>query len=89
MTAVSVHQDAPVLWQVSQDVRFYLVLFLLGVVSRHSSAVITPRLLDHALLAQKVGTLDRAFFIGGFENETISKIQGEDAGFFATQRRDE
>ena len=89
MTSLAVHQYAPVFSQISQQVWLYLVLFVLGIVSRPLATVIAPGLFDHALLAQKVGALDRALFIGSFENETISEIQGEDAGFFPSERRDE
>jgi len=48
--------------------------------------VITPGFLDHAFSFEEIGALDCAFFIGGFENEAISEIQREDAGFLTTKR---
>jgi hypothetical protein len=69
--------------------RLYFVFFLFGIVSGHFSAVVAPRFFDHALFSEKVGTLDSAFLIGGFENETIAEIQSENAGFFAAKRWDE
>ena len=66
--------------------RFNLVFFLLGIVSRHSPAVVTSGAFDHAVLAEEICTLDSAFFIGGFEDQTIAEIQHEDASFLATER---
>jgi hypothetical protein len=63
-----VNDDRSVLRKVSKNVGLYLVLFLLGIVSRHSSTVIAPRPFDHALFAEKVGAFQCAFFIGGFED---------------------
>jgi hypothetical protein len=69
--------------------RFDFVLLLLGVIAGHSSAVITPRPLDHALFSEEICAFQRALFIGGFEDEPISKVQSEDAGFLAAERRNE
>ncbi len=69
--------------------RFYLVLFLFGVVSGHFPAVVAPRFFDYALFSEEIGAFQCAFFIGGFEDEPISKVQREDAGFLPTERRDE
>src|SRR5438552_13855273 len=53
MAALAVNQNASVFWQISQSVRLDLVFFLLGILSRYSSAVIAPRPLDHALFPEK------------------------------------
>ena len=67
----------------------YFVFLLLGIVSGHSSAVVSPRLFDHASFPEEIGAFQCAFFIGGFEDEAISEIQSEDAGFLAAKRRNE
>jgi hypothetical protein len=89
MTALAVNQNASVFRQISQTVWLYFMLLLLGIVSRHSSAVVTPRFLNHAFFPEKVGAFQSAFFVGGFEDQTISEIQSEDAGLLATERRNE
>ena len=89
MTSLGVYQDAVMLLQISQSVRLDLVFLLLGIVPRDSSAVVAPGLFDHALFAKKVGAFQCPFFIGGFEDEAVAKIEGEDARFLPTERRDE
>jgi hypothetical protein len=89
MTSLGVYQDAVMLLQISQSVRLDLVFLLLGIVPRDSSAVVAPRFCDHAPFSEEIGTLRRAFFIGGFEDEAIAEIQSEHARFSATARRDE
>ena len=77
-----------VFWNVPQDVRFDLVLVVLGIVSRHFSAVIAPGFLDHALFSQELGAFQCAFFVGGFEDQAIPEIQSEHTRFFAAERWD-
>ena len=68
---------------------FYLVLFLLGIVSRYSPAVVAPRFFDHAFFAKKIGAFQCALFIRGFEDEAIAEVKREHACFLAAERRDE
>ena len=75
--------------QAAEQVRLDLVFFLLGVVAGHLAAGVAPRLFDHAGFAEEVGAFERAFLVGGFEDESVAQIEREDAGFFATERRDE
>src|SRR6266487_1905680 len=89
VTSFGVHQHASMLLQMAKFMRFDLVLFLLGIVSRHFSAVIAPRPFDYALFPEEVSAFQCAFFIGGFEDQTIAEIQSEDARFFATERWNE
>src|SRR6202022_934282 len=49
--ALAVDNHSRVFRKVSEYVRLHLVLFVLGIVSRHSSAVIAPGLFDHALFS--------------------------------------
>lgn len=63
--------------------RFDFVLFLFGIISRHSSAVVAPGFFDHAPFAEEVGAFQCAFFVSGFEDEAIAEIEREDAGFLA------
>ena len=83
------HENSSVFLQIAQKVWLYFVFLLLGIISRPSSAVVAPGLLDHTLFPEEVGAFQCAFFIGSFEDEAVSKIQGEDTGFLPTERRDE
>ena len=89
MAFLAMYNDASMLRQRTPDVRLDLVFLLLRIVSRHLAIGVAPGFLDDALLAEEVGAFEGAFFVGGFEDETIAEIEGEDASFFASEGRDE
>jgi hypothetical protein len=68
MTAFAVNDNREVLREITEDVRFDFVFFLLGIVARHLTAAVTPRLFDHSLLSEKIRAVHCAFFIRGFED---------------------
>jgi hypothetical protein len=74
MTVFAMENDRRVFRQITQYVRFDLVLFLLRIISRPSPAMIAPGLFDHALFAEKIGAFNSAFFVGGFKNESIANV---------------
>ena len=69
--------------------RLDFVLVLLGVVPRDFAVGVTPRFFDDAFLAEEFGAFERAFFVGRFEDEAVAEVEGEDAGFFASEGRNE
>ena len=89
MPPLAMDDDGRVLRKGTQVVGLNFMLVLLGVVSRHLSARVSPRLFDGAAFAEKVGAFQSAVFIGRSEDQAITEVEGEYAGFFPTQWRDE
>ena len=89
MPPFAMDDDGRVLRQSTKVVGFDFVLVLLGVVPGHLSARVPPRLFDGAAFTEKVGAFQSAVFIGRSEDQAITEVEREDAGFFPTQWRDE
>jgi hypothetical protein len=48
-----------------------------------------PMIFDHSFSPEEIGAFQCAFFIGGFEDQAVAKIQCEDACLLAAKRRNE
>jgi hypothetical protein len=77
MSALAMDEDALVIAQVAQNVRFDLVLVHLVVVPRASAAGVTPRTFDDGSLAKEVGALHSVRLVRSAKNQPVAKIQGQ------------
>ena len=89
MPPLAMDDDGRVLRKGTQVVGLNFMLVLLGVISRHLPARVSPRLFDGAALPEKVGAFQGAVFIGCSEDQPIAEVEGEDTGLFPPQWRDE
>ena len=78
MSALAMDEDALVIAQVAQNVRFDLVLVHLVVVPRAFAAGVTPRTFDDGSLAKEVGALHSVRLVRGAKNQPVAKIQSQD-----------
>ena len=65
------------------------MLLLFAVIARRPAVEEAPSPFDELLLAEKIRALHRAFFIGGFEDHAIAKIEREHLRLPSAQRRNE
>ncbi|MDB6175528.1 MAG: hypothetical protein JWL59_4839 [Chthoniobacteraceae bacterium] len=89
MPPFAVDEDAGVLGEGAEEVGLDLVFFLLGEVAGEFAGSVSPRLLDDLGFAEEIGAVDGAFLVSCPEDEAVAEVQGEDAGFFFTERRNE
>jgi len=72
------NKDAFVVAEISEFVRFYLVLFSFGIVDVAFAGAEAPGAFDDASFADEVGSLDGVGFISRAEDHAVAEIEGED-----------
>ena len=85
MAFLAVREDAGVLGESAELVRFELVLLDVGVVAGTLAAREAPGAFDDFSFTKKVGGVEGTFLIGSFEDHAISKVESEDPGFLFSE----
>ena len=82
----TVDDDALMVAQTAQLMRFDLVLLGFGIVHVAFTGAEPPRALHHAFLAKKVSSLNGIGFVGSAEDHPVAEIQGEYPRFVVAER---
>ena len=73
----------------TEDVRLDPVFLGLRIIHGPLSRIESPAPFDHPLLPEKIGGLNGARLVGGAEDHSVAKVNGEDFGFVGPQGKSE